>query len=427
MATEPRAGDTPCILIGIFRGIVLTFDRPVDVADVEIVERSPEEPAPSPSIDAAFPTQVLGLPVLSVSEALARLRGDVQDTELAVRGWYVAPDPSGECPDLQDARGPLEQPCPEAAHWLLETPERMSTNPARGWIEHPPRGPYVNPIVPADAPFDVPNLWFDVGPIPLPVVVLGHFADARGQFGARPEDLVVDALVWRAGVAAADDPWTLAAPAERPASVRARIDRDLGDASATWLSVVAGIDLDALDPNAAPLSPELIRSRAVWVARRLITTDDGRPRMARAYTADGGDRVWYSELCCTAWLETTIDVELAPGVVVEIVDNPAEVIAVRRGELAGAASWITGDGPADTGTISLGVDEARPSELRIAWRGECDRVWRLEWSLGSELLLWPREQLPACRLGVTRREVVLTFDHPVDIETIVVSNGGSGG
>jgi hypothetical protein len=48
MASESRAGDAPCILIGIFRGIVLTFDRAVEVADVEIVERSPEEPAPSP-------------------------------------------------------------------------------------------------------------------------------------------------------------------------------------------------------------------------------------------------------------------------------------------------------------------------------------------------------------------------------------------
>ena len=121
----------------------------------------PVSPSPNPTLSATadFPTSWLGRPVVGVSDVIARQTPDlIDDTAMFVRGWYVAPDPTVQCPALQDDRGPIEQPCPAGQHWLLEQPERLWTDPGDPWLDRRPTGPALNPIVLPDVPFDVPNL-----------------------------------------------------------------------------------------------------------------------------------------------------------------------------------------------------------------------------------------------------------------------------
>ncbi|MBA2718492.1 MAG: hypothetical protein H0U52_04485 [Chloroflexi bacterium] len=380
----------------------------------------PVTPSPNPTLSATadFPTSWLGLPVVGVSDVISRQTPDlIDDTAMFVRGWYVAPDPTDQCPALQDDRGPIEQPCPAGQHWLLEQPERLWTDPGGPWIDRRPAGPALNPIVLPDVPFDVPNLWFDTGPSPLPVVLLGHLGDTRSGYYPGVAQFVVDALVWRAGDAASARPWLTEPSVEDVTSVMARVDREAGPAVGTWLSVVSGAELAVLHTDAPP---DLRDAPAVWIARSLLV-EDGRPRVHAILTADKGRRVWSGMT-----LLTTIDLQIGDDVTLEISDGPDEIVAARAGLPEGAAEWVTGDGPPETGKVMLGVIPERPNELRIAWiGGDCDRTWRLGWS-GGEVLLWPRERLGECRLW-TRWEVVLTFDHAVELETIRVSNGGAGG
>ena len=247
---------------------------------------------------------------------------------------------------------------------------------------------------------------------------LGHLGDTRSGYYPGVAQFVVDALVWRAGDRASARPWLMEPSVEDATSVMARVDRDVGPAVGTWLSVVSGAELAELHTD----SPSELRDApAVWIARSL-RVEEGRPRVHPILTAEEGRRVWSGMA-----LLTTIDLQMGDGVTLEISDGPDDIVAARAGLPEGAAEWVTGDGPAETGEVMLGVIPERPNELRIAWIGRgCDRTWRLGWS-GGEVLLWPRERLGECSLNATRREVVLTFDHPVELEAITVSNGGAGG
>ena len=366
-----------------------------------------------------------------MAEAIADLPeiDDSQAPAVAIKGWYVLPDPTVECPELPGTRaGPVEQPCPVGRHWLLEKPERLWDDPGQPWIDRVPTGPALNPIVPADVPFDIPNLWFDTGPYPLPVVVIGHFRDPRTALGGNPDDLVVDALVWRAGAAIANAPvGPVAGSLDDPLAVMIRAQRDAGSSIEDWLSLTSGTALVEDDPSGDPLPPELATAERVWVIRRLVEREQGGAVIERAYTADGGERVWSSSLCCRVWLETKLLTALGGPPILETLDYPGDIVEIRPGLPEGAASWVEGQGPPETGTVMLGVIEGRPNELRIAWIGrECDRTWQLTW-WANEVLLWPRERQLTCSEAGVRREVVLTLDHPVDLEAIRVSNGGTGG
>lgn len=397
---------------------------------------TPPPPSPNPTIDpsgVAFPTSWLGLPVVPVTE-LATLMPDVagqqlDDRILAVRGWYLPPDPLRACPAPRTEVGPISQPCPEGQHWLLETPEDLSSPGDPAWIDRRPTGPFLNPIVRPDTPFDVPSLWFDTGPNPLPVVVLAHVADPRAATAEESVQLVVDALVWRAGEPATAEPYALVPGAvEDVTSVLARVEGELGPAISTHLTIVAGSDLATLYPEIRV--PELAESPAVWLVRRLVPIDD-RFGMPLTVTADRAGRVWSSETefgVGSLALATTEDVEVGDGIVVEVADTPGAVISARAGEPGGAASWINHPGPETTGVIGVGVVEELPNELRIAWTDQgCVRRWRLEWWPGHQLYLWPAESTPRCRQGATRREVVLAFEEPVDLEAIEVVVTPTGG
>jgi hypothetical protein len=435
MATEPTAGDTPCILIGIFRGIVLTFDRRVEVEDVEIVERSPEEPAPSPSIDAAFPTQVLGLGVSSIGKALD-LHPNFDSAELAIRGWYVSPDPTIDCPGLRDRIRPIRPPvCAEGRAWLLDQPEDLWFDPRTSGIDRQPTGPYLNPIVPSDVLFDIPDQWPGPIPDPVPVVVVGHFADPRiTDSYAGIESFVVDQLVWAAGrdkpraaVRLIDD------MVESSADVLARVDRALGPGGGDWISLIRGSDLAILDPRVADSASELTEASTVWVVRRLVSeTVNGISRTVVdfAYTANEDDRVWTGNSCCGLGLASAIDVVL-PNVgtgrgTIQIYDYLGAVVAARMATPDEFSGWRP-VGPAEGWWLEI-APGATPRELAIRWTGDhCDTTWSLTVREGPWLDL-TRPFVEGCEAanGIPR-VVVLTFDQPIDVQTVTANDNTSGG
>ncbi|HSL32497.1 MAG TPA: hypothetical protein VK871_02545, partial [Candidatus Limnocylindrales bacterium] len=435
MATEPRAGDTPCILIGIFRGIVLTFDRRVEIADVEIVERSPEESAPSPSIDAAFPTQVLGLGVSSVGKALD-LHPNFDNAELAIRGWYVSPGPTVDCPGLRDRIRPVRPPaCAEGRHWLLDQPEDLWADLRDPGIDRQPTGRYLNPIIPSDVVFDVPDPWSGPLPDPAPVVIVGHFADPRiTDTYAGIESFVVDQLVWAAGrdkprvaVRLIDD------MVESGADVLARVDRALGPGGPDWISLMRGSDLAILDPRVADSAPELTEESTVWVVRRLVSEEVGgipRTVVDFAYTANGSDRVWTGNSCCALELATSIDVEL-PIVgtgrgTIQIQDYLGAVVAARMATTDEFSGWRP-VGPAEGWWLEV-APGATPHELAIRWTADrCNTTWNLTVREGPWLDL-TRPYVEGCEtLNGIPRVIVLTFGQPIDVEAVTANDNTSGG
>jgi hypothetical protein len=241
----------------------------------------------------------MGLPVISVSEALQSANdGLIDDTELAVRGFYLplaagtpcsGPATSGQ-PDVRSVRSACH---PETFGRLRESPA-MTVDPVTGAVHPVPAGPGANSLetlIAPDVPFDLPGS-FEGRLEPLPVVIVGHFGDRRAASLFEQTRFVVDALVWRAGARASLDPVNLASPVESAAAVRARVDAELGPANASWLSVVAGSQLPAIEPGLGVESPELLESPATWIVRRLVVTERLRPVVRRAYVADGSDRVW---------------------------------------------------------------------------------------------------------------------------------------
>lgn len=381
---------------------------------------------------ASAPTEVHGVPVISVSEAIARLKGEFDDTELAVRGWYVPPSTVINCANTPADANPLRQFCSTGSAWLMESPdvlEEPTTGDRRG-----PTSPALNPVILGDVQFPLGNPGFEPPQIPLPVVVLGHFADRRGYAFDGLKRFVVDALVWRAGRSIPPGGVIeYLSRVETAAVVTQRIERDLGRASAMWIRLVTPRELEATDPDAVEHIPELKTAAAIWVARRL-TVENGRTVVRTAFTVEGSDRVWTDERGGGFFLKTTIDVKLPPvtvrPVTVQIIDQADAIVAARTAtdEEIGRdpRAWISHPGPVGTGTIDV-ARGARPNELVIRWTGgACDTTWHLDVWAGPGLLLRAGDAPPCDAIGIGRG-IVVTFDAAVDPAKVEVSNGSAGG
>ena len=383
------------------------------------------------------PTVVLDLNVIGVADALVRDPRFGKE-ELAVHGWFVTPDPAAACPGLHDEIRPVRPPaCFEARSWLLEQPEDLWSDPAKVGIDRQPSGATLNPIIPSDVPFDVPNMWSGTSPTPVEVVVVGHFSDPRvTETYAGNEYFVVDELAWQGGhaLAPASIVRLTAGPTEPTDAVITRVVRELGAADQTWLTVIDGSDLATVDPDAATGAPELADAAVVWVIRRLVTeTVDDRPIrvVATAFTADGSDRLWYEpRTCCGLDLATTIDVEL-PAIgagrgTVEIADHIGSIVTARAVSPDDYQGWKP-VGPAEGWWLEIAPGSA-PHELAIRWKGNrCDTTWELTVLAGPWLdLSWPSVDGCAPTDG-TPRAIVLTFDHPIDFGRVTANDNTSGG
>jgi hypothetical protein len=396
---------------------------------------SPSPPPTARSSEARFPRAVLGLGVSSIRAALD-LHPNFDNAELAIRGWYVPPDPAVDCPGSRDRVRPLRPlVCPGGRHWLLDEPENLWSDVPTTGVVRQPAGRYLNPIIPSDVVFDVPDPWSGAGPDPVPVVVVGHFADPRIS-APYPgiESFVVDQLAWAAGEARASGAVRLVDDmVESGADVLARVDRALGPGSGDWISLVHGSDLAILDPRVASSASELTRASTVWAVRRLVSEEvDGvlRTVVDFAYTADGTDRVWTGNSCCALELATTIDVELprvgSAGGTVEVRDYLGMVVAARMAGPDEFSGWRP-VGPAEGWWLEV-APGATPAELAIRWTADrCDTTWNLTVREGPWLDL-TRPFVEGCETanGIPR-VIVLTFDKPIDVDSVGANDSTSGG
>ncbi|MDQ3127036.1 MAG: hypothetical protein M3Q66_01065, partial [Chloroflexota bacterium] len=343
--------------------------------------------APSATADDAFagaPNEVAGLVSGTVGMAVDRnFPGD--GSELLVRGWYVPHDPLASCPGGLDQQiRPVLPPCNQGRNWLLDRPEQLWSDPIKLDLDRQPTGATLNPIIPPDVPFDVPRIWQGTSPTPLPVVVLGHFADPRVSAYAGDRYFVIDQLVWTGSTGAVPkSPVVRLTPGstEAPEVVLERIEEELGPAITTWVSVMAPQDLAVLDPDAIERAPELGEGSAVWVVRRLIDEPyDNLTRrlVAWSFTTDGGTRIWHGA-GSRVDLATTIDVDPPGGDtrIVEVVDYSRRVLSVRAATDGDHLRWQP-VGPEAAGWRLEIATGSTSRELAVRWHANrCQTDWEL--------------------------------------------------
>ena len=146
-------------------------------------------PDTTPSSEASDMNEVDGLPVMTVSEALAAHEASgLPDGRVAMHGYWTAyqvmhtcvPPPPGEQP------GELELRCNDGEFGITERNEPIwVVDIRRGQVTYTARGPHLTPWIPNDLPrieelFTLPFIngqWYP----PVPIVVVGHFDDERAM------------------------------------------------------------------------------------------------------------------------------------------------------------------------------------------------------------------------------------------------------
>jgi hypothetical protein len=407
----------------------------------------PQRPPPSgnPAAFDGAPTEILGMLVRDIATVQRDQQAGMDDLgrdEIAIRAWYVAPDPAATC-ETPPAIHPPAVPCDEARHWLLDRPEQYRVEPGQRRTNPaiPRWPPVLNPVLPVDVPFAVPASWVDGEPVPQPVIVLGHFSDMRGLDAyAGNVYFVLDALAWTAdGPAGSVDSLVRLTDAatEDAAKVLARLDAISPDlAIATWTTVVDAADFARLDPQMADSAPEFVSGPPVWIVRRLIRSEtDGRDRLAIqwAFTADGGDRVWIAETPDSLVdLATTIDVGPFGEHTreVRVYDYSQIIVSVRRATAANGLDWQPSN-PMGDGIVEVA-------------RGPTDRDVGIRWTGGACALDWqvrvraflhladPQVWVAATTSGDfcpddpgrrATRALVITFDQSMDLDRMRSSDG----
>jgi hypothetical protein len=162
---------------------------------------SPTEPSadpsssPSPS-DSWAGRQAVGLPIISVSDAIAIRDAGIDDREIAVHGWFwpVAPIPCTLPPPTS-----LQPVCLDQYVVLMAEPESLGTGGSNGYSGDRPTGPSFQ--IDLD---DLDNAWQPALPAsqPVEIAVVGHFDD-RGSTSCSAEQqdacrdrFVVDRVDW---------------------------------------------------------------------------------------------------------------------------------------------------------------------------------------------------------------------------------------
>jgi hypothetical protein len=361
-------------------------------------------------------------------------------SEIAIRGWYVPPNPRVTCEGEDPLIHAAQPPCQIARQWLLEQAESWPSVST----DQRPTGNFLNPIVPSDVPMPVPDTWADGTAEPWPVVIVGHFNDYR----VGGSSFIVDTLVWQRGgvVTDASTVTRLTSDAtETPEVAIARVEdelsppdisnRELGPPVLTWTSVVSGGQFAILEPEISDAAPEFPEARAVWIVRRLVADRwDGQDRLIvdTAYTADGGSRVWLHRADFgEADLETTIDV--GPfgehTRVVEVLDYGQWIVSVRRATAADTLTWVPTN-PKRDGIVEV-ARGGSDREVAVRWNGgACALDWRLQVKVelradGPGLWIQPYTFGSLCTKPgeMVTRAIVITFDRPIDLGRVRSHDG----
>jgi hypothetical protein len=243
--------------------------------------------SPIPTGQADLST-LLAAPI-TVSQAIDHRDNHLDDTELAVSGYYVVPNYVLDC--LVDLSSPISPHCEDRVTWLVE---EQPTDRATTIGASPPPGPKLNPVIRAGVAFDLDSSIpaFSV----RHVVALGHFDDRRAETCTDVMTCRLEFVVDRVEDASGSMPLTRVvrmtkSAKEDPAAVTARVLRAWGPAQDSWLVVVDGSMLPSIDPDVIKYAADLTGAKVVWIAHRLVS-EGGRLVARSAYTADGSDRIW---------------------------------------------------------------------------------------------------------------------------------------
>jgi hypothetical protein len=164
---------------------------------------------PSPAV-AGFPAVVVGLPVRSVADALARFeRPDLGDTEIAVAGWYSAPGGIRACPSYRVDDSPLIERC-GFSPWLSASDRPILSKDGQ-MIWDPSSDPSIRPrLLPPVDPVALgsggPGAGVGGVTKPLAVVLVGHIHDGAAsscpadEEAACEQTFVVDLVTTSAGI-----------------------------------------------------------------------------------------------------------------------------------------------------------------------------------------------------------------------------------
>jgi hypothetical protein len=245
-------------------------------------------PSPTPAQSAQVTLSTLLAAPITVSQAIDHRDNHLDDSELAVSGYFIVPKITLDC--AVDLSSPISPHCEDGVTWLAE---QQPTDPAAVGGFTPPSGPKLNLVIRAGVAFDLDSSIpaFSV----RHVVALGHFDDRRAETCVDVTTCQLEFVVDRVEDANGSMPLTRVvrmtqSAKDTPDAVSSRILRDVGPALDSWLVVVDGPSLPSIDPAVIQYASELADAKVVWIARRLVL-EDGRLVVRSAYTADKGDIV----------------------------------------------------------------------------------------------------------------------------------------
>jgi hypothetical protein len=289
-----------CALGRFLRSVILTFDGPIQAEDIAITGQPPGS--------VLLPLEALGLPVITVEEALRHRDEALDDTELAVAGYWYRQDLEGlrfgSCLSTR-AASPILPSCNDRGVWLTASPEPLPSSPG-GIAFRLPSSPAIEPVIRNAVSMDDDG----AGNGEL-VLLVGHFDDHRAAIctgdivsacrGSFVVDVVLDPAdpsldIGRVERRFSNTQAVLDLEATAEAAERVATQAPRGASRIVAAFAVSGDDLRLHEPQMIAV-PELTEAAAVWVIRYLDDDVGGRPVVRTKLVIDGppeslADRVY---------------------------------------------------------------------------------------------------------------------------------------
>jgi hypothetical protein len=261
---------------------------PDDAVLITPVTGAETSPTPSPSSPAPPATTVLGVPVISVPELVARRAAGLSPDEVAVSGWIASSNVVYDCNIGLDPRHPLVPFCDTPIFLMerFEQPDGVNT-----------AGPSVAVIIGPDANVDVPVTWGT----PLEVFAIGHLDDGRWptcptttQLACRRE-FVVDRIVAAEGSGdELPEPWrhpsdSASDPATDPDLVIHRLESRVGEITILSLGFADSEVLREIEPflRERDRVDASFKLQPLWIVRGLVAVGPD-PTVSRTFLVTDG-------------------------------------------------------------------------------------------------------------------------------------------
>ncbi len=187
-------------------GVLSGLQSPTGPRSPSIPPATGSTPSTSQALRGSFPSEVAGLPVISVAHAVELLRaGKLDGQAVAVAGYYQEVHPS--CPAPMAYVGPLEGWCRLVAFADTQAGARLcKPEGSNGMSCGRPAGTYLDPFFMSETSGDVWT-WLTGGATgePAALVLIGHGGDARqwqctaSTQGECANAFVVDRVAWASG------------------------------------------------------------------------------------------------------------------------------------------------------------------------------------------------------------------------------------